>query len=259
MKYRKQPIEVDAVQWTGANLPELAAFTARQFQAVEPPKDSDGSEMTARVFDRLHDTWVLLRTGDWVVRGIRGEFYPVESEVFRSTYEPVADPVEKLLGMLEEYDTPERAAAHAVQQDILDRLHAVLPGAHRSDRPLPPANETLEDAMAREKDHLRALLGFTDEDLDASVDPAKTDELEVYTYWPLPTPGRPRDDTDLCDIAGYEIGVGDDSFSVRCPTCEDGIYENPGDQYVKNFGMGRLVSLGEVAAAIAKHEREVHR
>lgn len=95
-------------------------------------------------------------------------------------------------------------------------------------------------------------------------DAPKPDELEVYTYWPLPTPERPRDDTDLCDIAKYAINPGCDSFTVWCPTCEEGIYEegiyeDPGDQFAQDFGGACLVPLGEVAAAIAKHERDVHR
>ena len=64
---------------------------------------------------------------------------------------------------------------------------------------------------------------------------------------------------ELSAIAEYAISVGDDCFSVWCPTCEECIFENPGDRYVKNFGLGRMVPLGEVVAAIAKHEQDVHR
>ena len=39
------------------------------------------------VFDYLHNTWVQFKDGDWIVQGIRGEYYPVEESVFAETYE----------------------------------------------------------------------------------------------------------------------------------------------------------------------------
>lgn len=39
------------------------------------------------VFDYLHNTWVEFKRGDWIIKGVRGEFYPVEESVFAETYE----------------------------------------------------------------------------------------------------------------------------------------------------------------------------
>lgn len=88
--YRKRPIQVTAARWTGSNEAELAQFTSGKFCAVhnDAPEPRD---YTARVYDHLHDSWLLLRTGDWVVRGPRGECYPVAADVFAETYEPVPD------------------------------------------------------------------------------------------------------------------------------------------------------------------------
>jgi len=97
-KFRKKPIDVEAVQWTGTNLPELQEFTDLQFSELEKAL----GEMTAEVFDKLHDTWVRLRTGDWILKGTQGEFYPCAKDVFETTYGP-AEPIEhtnaELLGM----------------------------------------------------------------------------------------------------------------------------------------------------------------
>ncbi|MFD3517719.1 hypothetical protein [Streptomyces sp. NPDC058657] len=41
-----------------------------------------------RVYDRLHDTWVRFEYGDWIIRGVQGEFYPCKPDVFEATYEP---------------------------------------------------------------------------------------------------------------------------------------------------------------------------
>jgi hypothetical protein len=86
VKFRKKPIEITAVQWTGDNADQLAEFTGGRF---EPADDSwDEPEITGCVYDELHSTWVGLRIGDWVLRGIRGEFYPCAAAVFAETYEP---------------------------------------------------------------------------------------------------------------------------------------------------------------------------
>jgi hypothetical protein len=60
MKWRKKPLVIDAVQM-----------------------DVDGA-----IYDRLHDTDIPYKAGDWVITGIKGEQYPCKDEVFRATYEP---------------------------------------------------------------------------------------------------------------------------------------------------------------------------
>jgi hypothetical protein len=80
-------IEVDALEWTGDNLKKIQAFTGEDkfVELVEPP-----GEYSATVFDELHTAWISLRTGDYVIKGIRGEFYPCERSVFEVTYESIA-------------------------------------------------------------------------------------------------------------------------------------------------------------------------
>lgn len=40
------------------------------------------------VYDRLHSGWILFEPGDWIIKGIKGEFYPCKADVFEATYEP---------------------------------------------------------------------------------------------------------------------------------------------------------------------------
>ena len=84
MRYWKIPIEIEARSWTGdeACALDLADWTKDGFRRV-----SDGV-YTAEVYDVLHDTWVKLRTGDYVIQGVHLEFYPVEASVFAATYGP---------------------------------------------------------------------------------------------------------------------------------------------------------------------------
>lgn len=79
MRYRKKPIEVDALEWTGHNVEEMDLFAGDCFVLYDEfPK----------VYDKLHDTWIWLKVGDYIIRGIEGELYPCVRSVFELTYEP---------------------------------------------------------------------------------------------------------------------------------------------------------------------------
>ncbi|MGW5408993.1 hypothetical protein [Streptomyces spiralis] len=88
VRYRKRPVVVDTVQWTGHNADQLRAFTGNRFEALEPEDRADDPEMTAQVLDVLHSTWVGVKTGQHIVRGVKGEFYPIAEDVLAETYEP---------------------------------------------------------------------------------------------------------------------------------------------------------------------------
>jgi hypothetical protein len=90
VRYRKRPVEVDTIQWTGNNEADVQAFTgAPNFHALSPEdrEDSDDPEATATVYDKLHSTWMLVYTGQHIVRGVKGEHYPIAEDVLAETYE----------------------------------------------------------------------------------------------------------------------------------------------------------------------------
>lgn len=87
MRYRKKPVVIDAVRWTGDNYDELFVWTGERFLLVPAPDRTEDPDITAEVFDVLHSTWVGVKTGQWVIRGVKGEFYPCDPDVFRATYE----------------------------------------------------------------------------------------------------------------------------------------------------------------------------
>ncbi|HZP54998.1 hypothetical protein [Actinocrinis sp.] len=89
--FRKRPVVVAALQWTGSNEAELAEWTGHRFESTAPGDYAD-PEITAIVYDELHSTWVGVKTGQWIVRGVKGEFYPIDEAVLAETYEPVEAP-----------------------------------------------------------------------------------------------------------------------------------------------------------------------
>ncbi|MBB6556182.1 hypothetical protein [Nonomuraea rubra] len=88
-RFRKKPVEVTAVQWTGSNEAELVAFAGSDFEAVDPEDRGDDPEQTAAVRHPVHGTWVEVYDGQWIVRDAKGKFHPVAEDVFAETYEPV--------------------------------------------------------------------------------------------------------------------------------------------------------------------------
>lgn len=91
-KYRKKPVVVEAVLFDGFNEAEIQAFTGPdKFAMVDVEDRYDDPECVGQVFDILHSTWVGVKAGQSVIRGVKGEFYPIDAEVLAETYDPVED------------------------------------------------------------------------------------------------------------------------------------------------------------------------
>lgn len=86
--YRKRSdIHVEARRFDGSNAMELVIFTDGRFRLT----DTRDFPFIAEVYDELHDTWAGVKTGDWIMRGPDGEFYPCDGAMFAKTYEPVPE------------------------------------------------------------------------------------------------------------------------------------------------------------------------
>lgn len=78
----------------GITLDEARTAGARVVDLVQPTGAWDPArcEHDLRIWDgTVHKAWLPLRLGEWVVKGVKGEFYPVGNEVFETTFESVED------------------------------------------------------------------------------------------------------------------------------------------------------------------------
>ena len=75
MKYRKKPVVIEAVQWLGDNVTEIAAFT----KSAKFAHDADHIETSAGTTQD--------NVGDYPIIGLKGEFHPCKPEIFEQTYE----------------------------------------------------------------------------------------------------------------------------------------------------------------------------
>ena len=80
--FRKRPILVEAIQFTGNNFRELQNWSNWK---VRPPEGTYEPSKAVKIETLEGTMWA--RVGDWIVRGVRGEFYPVKLEIFEETYE----------------------------------------------------------------------------------------------------------------------------------------------------------------------------
>ena len=89
--FRKKPVTIQAIQWDGTNVEAVQAFAGAYFNDIDPADRAEDPARTAEVYDILHSTWVGVYDGQWIVRGVKGEFYPIAPDVLAETYDAVSD------------------------------------------------------------------------------------------------------------------------------------------------------------------------
>lgn len=90
-KYRKKPIVIEAGQWfMDGNNAQVQPYS-------RPDKSSSLPCEHCEKPLRIHG-WIttlegghIVCPGDWIIRGVKGEFYPCKEDVFIQTYEPVEE------------------------------------------------------------------------------------------------------------------------------------------------------------------------
>jgi len=89
MKFRKKPVIVDAIQFTGDNVLDVANF-CQELLPEDPAMRSLFYFQDANrfVINTLEGDMEVM-PGAWVIKGIKGEFYPCKPDIFEQTYEPV--------------------------------------------------------------------------------------------------------------------------------------------------------------------------
>lgn len=80
MKFRKKPVVIEAIRFTGRNDSEVLAFCP----GARDPIDTKPSLIIPTLEGEM-----LVSVGDWIIRGVKGEFYPCKPDIFEATYEYV--------------------------------------------------------------------------------------------------------------------------------------------------------------------------
>lgn len=83
MKFRKKPVVIEAVKWEGyteGNLKAVADLIGPNF-SWEPVK----REISIHTLEGV----MKAESGDWIIKGVKGECYPCKPDIFEAIYEKV--------------------------------------------------------------------------------------------------------------------------------------------------------------------------
>lgn len=103
MKFRKKPVVIDAIQLTKENIKEVYELVYKEKVLTNSYQSLDYWEtytnlvirngMEIPTLEDGNDNQVkhIASIGDWIITGVKGEFYPVKPDIFELTYEKVEE------------------------------------------------------------------------------------------------------------------------------------------------------------------------
>ncbi len=88
-KFRKKPVEIEAIQYTGKNDFEIGKWSnylVYPSSVLEPTENNPSGSCLQIITPESTMTAIV---GDWIIKGVKGEFYPCKNDVFLMTYDAV--------------------------------------------------------------------------------------------------------------------------------------------------------------------------
>jgi len=87
-KYKKKPIVIEAIQWKGGRYQVLEEFCGKNWaraDAVDEVGPEDDENVV--IWNTKEKQWLNLPINHWLIRGISGELYPCDPDIFVNTYD----------------------------------------------------------------------------------------------------------------------------------------------------------------------------
>lgn len=89
-KYRKKPVEIDAIQLHMSNMEPLITQMRREGYEVESFSPPPMQAISGIKIKTLEGT-MQANFGDWIIKGVQGEYYPCKPDIFEKTYDLVSE------------------------------------------------------------------------------------------------------------------------------------------------------------------------
>jgi hypothetical protein len=93
-KYRKKPVVIEAVQYKNFNGNEIEEFVGcklqRELETETAYLAGKGSPKFSIIIETLEGNHKAM-PGDFIIKGVQGEFYPCKPDIFEQTYEEAED------------------------------------------------------------------------------------------------------------------------------------------------------------------------
>lgn len=95
--YRKKPVVIEAMLWTGYNYTESEVFmgeplTDGQYETASPERGNGWTHGAYSNSAKIIPTFegeIRCQPGDWIIKGVKGEFYSCKPDIFEEIYEQV--------------------------------------------------------------------------------------------------------------------------------------------------------------------------
>lgn len=88
-KFKTKPVEIEAIQYTGKNDFEIGKWSndiVYPSPVLEPNENNpSGSYLQIKTLEGVKVAIV----GDWIIKDVKGEFYPCKNDIFLKTYDAV--------------------------------------------------------------------------------------------------------------------------------------------------------------------------
>ncbi len=85
-KFRKRPVVIDAMLWNGHNATQIVKWAFGGWAKAPEGKEfwlaTDGTLVIPTLEGEMRAS-----PGDWIIKGVKGEFYPCKPDIFAATYE----------------------------------------------------------------------------------------------------------------------------------------------------------------------------
>ena len=95
MKYRKKPVVIEAVQWTGNNPQEISKFIkddkVLELELHDAAWEAGKGAPVITLYIHTLEGKMEADVGDFIIKGVKGEFYPCKPDIFASTYDKVEE------------------------------------------------------------------------------------------------------------------------------------------------------------------------
>ena len=93
MRYRTKPVEIEAIQWTGLNLEEIKQFVGEslEYDILDTAWEVGKGRPHIYIKIRTLEGDMNASVGDYIIKGLRGEFYPCKPDVFEKKYEVIGE------------------------------------------------------------------------------------------------------------------------------------------------------------------------
>lgn len=92
-KFRKKPVVIEAIKWTGFNPHDIADFAgdACEIEYYDAAYEAGAGPMYAYIKIHTLEGDMKVSVGDYVIKGVQGEFYPCKPDIFEETYEEIEE------------------------------------------------------------------------------------------------------------------------------------------------------------------------